>query len=109
MGIVSSFPAEWRMDVVVHRAGVDAKGNPLPSVDHTVAGCLVGWRSTADPVDRADLITDTAVLYADDSAADILAGDTLTIPAGPWPSGDFRVDGSPKPWPLGLEAPLRRN
>lgn len=107
--IVAGFPASWRTDVTVHRGGTDAKGNPLPTVDHSLTGCLIGWRSTSDPVDRADLTTDTAVLYADDPLADLLAGDTLTVPAGPWPHGEFRVDGTPKPWPLGLEAALRRN
>lgn len=106
--IVGSFPKTWLTAVTVLRSGLDAKGNPLPESSHAIGPCLVGWRSTQDPVDRSDLTTDTAVAYCDDPAADIVAGDRVTIPPGPWPYGEFWVDGSVKPWQMGLEIPLRR-
>lgn len=106
--IVSRFPADWKCTVLVHRSGRDAKGNPLPETTHEVTECLVGGRATTDPVDRADIPSDTVILYADDPAADIREGDLITVPAGPRPSGKFRVDGSPVPWPLGLEVQMKK-
>lgn len=69
---------------------------------------MVGWRSTDDPVDRTDLTENTAVLYHDDPSADIRDGDLIEVPVGAWPSGRFQIDGTVKPWPMGLEVPLRR-
>lgn len=107
--IVAKFPESWKTEVTVHRGGGhDRKGNPLPTTDHQVVECMIGWRSTDDPVDRSDLVTDKPVLYADDPMADFQTGDQVTIPVGPWPSGDFWLDGSPKRWPLGCEVPLAR-
>ena len=106
--IVSRFPTTWRTTVTVTRQGRDQKGNPLPPTSHTVADCMAGWRATTDPVDRADLTSDDAVLYVDDPLADIAEGDRISVPAGPWASGVWFVDGSPKRWPLGLEVPLRK-
>lgn len=106
--IVSLFPADWLCTVTVRRSGRDAKGNPLPETTHEVPDCLVGGRATTDPLDRADIPSDTVMLYVDDSAADIAAGDLITVPPGPRPSGKFRVDGSPVPWPLGLEVQLKK-
>ena len=108
MTLVSSFPPEWLTSITVHRGGYDAKGNPLPTTSHTIEECLVGWRGTADPVDRSELTTDTAVAYVDDPATDIKAGDQVTVPACRWPYGDFQVDGQVKPRQMGLEIPLRR-
>lgn len=106
--LVASFSTEWLTEMTVLRGGFDAKGNPLPQSSHTIGPCLVGWRGTEDPVDRSDLTSDTAVAYCDDPVADIVAGDRVTIPGGAWPSGEFWVDGSAKPWQMGLEIPLRR-
>lgn len=105
--IVSRFPEEWRCTVAVSRGGRDAKGNPLPAEPHDVEDCLVGWRSTEDPVDRSDLTDDTAVLYHD-GPVDIRDGDLFDVPDGPWPSGKFQTDGTVKRWPMGVEVPLRR-
>lgn len=106
--IVDRFPDAWKTAVTVTRGGRDAKGNPVPGEDHVVRGCLIGWRSTDDPVDRSDLTEDRAVLYADDPLADIQDDDLFDVPVGPWPSGKFQTDGTIKPWPMGLEVPLRR-
>lgn len=109
MGIVKQFPRAWRCEVAVSRVPRDRKGNPLPEQSHTVSECLVGGRDTTDPVDRSNIPQDTIVMYADDPFADIQEGDRVEVPAGPRPSGRYRVHGSPVPWPLGLEVQLRRD
>lgn len=105
--ILERFPAAWKTDITVTRGGRDPKGNPLPDVTHVVNGCMVGWRATTDPVDRSDLTADDAIIYAP-VGADFRSGDRLSIPAGPWPSGQWRVAGSAKPWVLGTEVPINR-
>lgn len=107
MNPLTHFPPDWKTDVEVSRAGRDRKGNPLPPTTHIVADCLVGWRSTVDPVDRADLSSDNAVIAAQ-VGSDFRNGDHVTIPDGPWPSGEWIVDGSPRPTPLGMEIQIRR-
>lgn len=109
MSIVAAFPAEWRCDVTVHRSGGrNADGDPVPATDHPVVDCLVGPRSTNEPVDRTELTDTTAVLYHDDPAVDITGTDTLTVPAGHFMAGTYAVEGDPSRWPLGTEVPLRR-
>lgn len=107
--IVNAFPASWRTDVTIHRGGLDAKGNPLPVSDITIAGCLVGMRSTSDPVDRSDAKISTVSIYVDDPLTGIEDDDTFTVPPGPWPAGLFHLDGDPRPCPLGLEIPVRKD
>lgn len=104
--IVSRFPAFWRVDVTVIRGGGrDDRGDPLPVVELPVAGCLVGPRSTSEPVDRADLVDASAVLYRDPQPSFVfLSTDRVRTPDGV----EWMVDGDPKVWPMGVEVPLRR-
>ena len=106
MGIVSQFPAFWRVDVVVVRGGGrDDRGDPLPVTELPVAGCLVGPRATSEPVDRADLVDAGAVLYRDPQPSfTFLSTDRIRTPDGV----EWQVDGDPKVWPKGVEVPLRR-
>ena len=104
---VATFPESWKTTVTVRRGGTDRWGDPLPGQEHSEPGCLVGWRSTADPVDRSELTSDDAVIYAE-PGCDFRSGDRIIIPDGPWPAGEFWVDGSPKRWPMGVEIPIRR-
>lgn len=106
MGIVSQFPAFWRVDVVVVRGGGrDDRGDPLPVTELPVAGCLVGPRATSEPIDRADLVDAGAVLYRDPQPSFVfLSTDRVRTPDGV----EWQVDGDPKVWPMGVEVPLRR-
>lgn len=114
--LLAEFPQEWRVGVTVARPpDRDRHGDPVPGTGstHTVADadgapiCLLAPRSTTDPVDRSDLITTNAVLYAP-VIADIRRGDELTITGHPLHAGRWRVDGAPQPWPLGLEIAVIR-
>lgn len=105
-------PDDWRTSITVHRGGGrDPKGNPQPTEDHEVSHCLIGPRSTSEPVDRSELVDSTAVLYREATAAPafvFLATDQLTIPEGHRMAGRWAVDGRPGEWPLGTELALRR-
>lgn len=104
------FPADWTTTVTVKRGGgKDRKGNPQPETELKAGPVLVGWRATADPVDRADLTTDLAVLYDETGTTVYERSDRVVIPdthAGP--TGTWQVDGTPKNWPMGWEVPLRK-
>lgn len=106
MNIVSRFPAFWRTSVTVIRGGGrDDRGDPLPVTEIPVAGCLIGPRATSEPVDRADLVSDTAMLYRDpEPSFSFLSTDRIRTPDG----GVWSVDGEPKIWPLGVEVPLKK-
>lgn len=107
MNILGRFPKSWKTDVVVVRSGGrDAKGNPLPTQEIPVAGCLIGLRSTADPVDRSDLVTSTAVLYHEGFV--FLSTDRIRVPVGARMAGEWSVDGRPGEWPHGVEVGLVR-
>ena len=107
---MSVLPAEWLVDVVVLRGGGrDPRGNPRPEQRIELAGVAVGWRSTADPVDRDDVTSDFAVLYDETGELDWLESDRVELPAdNRGPRGVWQVDGRPKAWPVGWEVPLRR-
>jgi hypothetical protein len=109
MGIVSQFPKSWRTDVVVLRGGGrDPKGNPLPAQEIPVTDCIVGPRATADPLDRSDVVSSTAVLYRDhhDDGFGFLPSDRIRVPAGKRMAGTWSIDGRPGEWPLGWEVAL---
>lgn len=108
MGIVSSFPREWLVDVVVLRSeGKDAKGNPLPVLEVQVTDCAIGPRATSDPVDRSEVVDSTAMLYRDlDPGFRFLPKDRIRVPAGARMAGDWMVDGRPGEWPQGWEVGL---
>jgi len=106
LSLVKRFPKSWRTDVVVLRGGGrDAKGNPLPSQEIPVTDCLIGPRATADPVDRADVVSSTAVLYRDPGFT-FLPADRVIVPAGARMAGTWSVDGRPGEWPYGSEVGL---
>lgn len=108
MNVTAMFPASWRCDVIVHRTGGrNSDGDPVPSSDHIIGDCLVGRRSTSDPIDRSELTDTSAVMYAP-AAADIKSTDTITVPASHWMAGEYAVDGDPGFWPLGTEVPLKK-
>ena len=104
--LVKRFPRSWRVDVVVIRGGGrDAKGNPLPAIEIAVNDCLIGARATADPLDRADISSSTAVLYRDPGFT-FLPSDRIRVPEGARMAGLWAVDGRPGEWPDGWEIGL---
>lgn len=106
MSIVSMFPREWLVDVVVLRtAGKDPKGNPLPVTEIPVTDCIIGPRATSDPVDRSEVVSSTAMLYRDPGFV-FLPADRIRVPTGARMAGDWMVDGRPGEWPHGSEVGL---
>lgn len=104
--LVKRFPKSWRVDVTVLRGGGrDAKGNPLPVMEIPVKDCLIGARATADPLDRADVSSSTAVLYRDPGFT-FLPSDRIRVPEGARMAGTWSVDGRPGEWPGGWEIAL---
>lgn len=100
------FPKSWLTSVTVLRGGgKDAKGNPISPLEITVTGCLIGPRATADPVDRADVVSSTAVLYRDPGFT-FLPTDRIRVPLGARMAGTWSVDGRPGEWPYGSEVGL---
>jgi hypothetical protein len=107
---VSRFPAEWRTDVTVIRGGGrDAKGNPLPTTEIPVTGCLLAPRSTAEPLDRTNGFDSSAALYHDlEPGLVFLASDRIRVPEGSRLAGEWSVQGRPGEWPNGWEVGLER-
>lgn len=104
------YPPEWQTMVTVKRGGArDRKGVAQPETSIAAGPVLVGWRATDDPVDRADLTADTAVLYDRTGTTAYQPSDRIVIPDDfPGPTGTWQVDGTPKRWPSGYEVPLRK-
>lgn len=107
--VTSRFPGHWRVTVTVRRSRRDAKGNLLPSAEHTVADCLVTTQaSVEEPQSRSESPDTSAYLYAP-AGSDFLSIDQVDVPDSPlWPSGLFQVSGEPDKGPLGVRVPLRR-
>lgn len=106
MGIVSMFPSDWLVDVIVLRGGgKDAKGNPLPTTEIPVTECILGPRATNDPVDRSEVVSATAMLYRDPGFS-FLPADRIRVPVGARMAGEWLVDGRPGEWPHGSEVGL---
>lgn len=107
--IVDRFPAEWLATVTLIRGGGrDARGNPLPSTELELEGCLLAARSTSEPVDRSDLTEAKGVLYRRRTFT-FLSTDRVRVPQGSLLSaGVWAVDGEPSTWPAGVEVPLRK-
>ena len=109
MNVVRRFPRSWLTSVTVIRGGGrDAKGNPLPTTEITRTGVVIAPRATADPVDRSDVTSSTAVLYDGDGSFIYQSTDRIRVPAGARMAGDWSVDGRPSEWPLGTEIGLVR-
>lgn len=108
-GIVSRFPAHWRTSVTVLRAGGrDPKGNPLPAVEIPLADCLIGPRSTGEPVPGSSLTASDMSLYRDpDPAFTFQPADRIIVPEGALNAGEWSVDGRSKEFPLGVETPVK--
>lgn len=104
--VVKRFLKSWRVDVTVIRGGGrDAKGNPLPSQEIPLHNCIIAPRATADPVDRSDVTSSTAVLYRDPGFT-FLPSDRIRVPDGARMAGLWAVDGRPGEWPDGWEVGL---
>jgi hypothetical protein len=104
--LVKRFPKSWLTTVTVLRGGgKDAKGNPLPTQEIVVSGCLLAPRATADPLDRSDVVSSTAVLYRDPGFT-FLPKDQIRVPQGSRMAGLWSVDGRPGEWPHGSEVGL---
>jgi hypothetical protein len=104
----NGLPKSWLTDVTVLRGGGrDAKGNPLPTVELTVTGCVIAPRATADPVDRADIVDSKAVLYRGPGFT-FYSTDRIRIATGKRMAGEWSVDGRPSEWPFGSEVGLVR-
>jgi len=101
-------PKSWLTDVTVLRGGGrDAKGNPLPVVEIAVTGCAIAPRATADPVDRADIVDSSAVLYRGPGFT-FMPSDRIRSATGKRMAGEWSVDGRPSEWPFGSEVGLVR-
>jgi hypothetical protein len=104
--LVKRFPKSWLTDVTVLRGGgKDAKGNPIAPLEIPVTGCLIAPRATADPIDRSDVVSSTAVLYRDPGFI-FLPTDRIRVPVGSRMGGLWAVDGRPGEWPHGSEVGL---
>lgn len=102
------FPKSWLTSVTVLRGGGrDAKGNPLPTQEITVTRCLIAPRSTADPVDRSDVVDGKAVLYRGPGFT-FMSTDRIRVADGLRMAGVWSVDGRPSEWPYGSEVGLVR-
>lgn len=108
-GIVASFPKSWRTDVTVLRSGGrDPKGNPLPAVEIAVKDCLIGPRSTGEPVPGSNLSSSDMSIYRDpDPLFKFLPADRIRVPEGALNSGEWSIDGRSKEFPLGTETPVK--
>lgn len=105
---IRRLPKSWLVAVTVLRGGGrDAKGNPLPTTEIAVTGCLIGPRSTADPIDRSDVVDGKAVLYRGPGFR-FLSTDRIRVPDGALMAGEWSVDGRPGEWPFGSEVGLVR-
>lgn len=107
-----SIPDEWKVDVVRLRGGGrDNDGIPQPETETVLVGCLVGWRQSLAPVENADVTRDFITLFMPfQDVDDWQDNDRVRIPAGPWPSGSYALDGYPKAWPAaGWEIQLRKD
>jgi len=109
MGIVARFPKSWRTDVTVLRvAGRDPKGNPLPASEIQVPDCLIGPRSTNEPVTGVSLSSSDMSIYRDpDPTFQFQAADRIVVPTGALNAGVWSVDGRPMEFPLGTETPVK--
>ena len=106
VSLVKRFPRSWLTSVTVLRGGgKDAKGNPIAPMEILVTGCLIAPRATADPVDRADVVSSTAVLYRDPGFT-FLPTDRIRVPVDARMAGTWSVDGRPGEWPYGSEVGL---
>ena len=105
---LKGIPKSWLVEVDVLRGGGrDAKGNPLPTVEINVTGCLIGPRATSDPVDRSDLVDSKAVMYRGPGFT-FLSTDRIRVPHGARMAGMWAVEGRPGEWPFGSEVGLVR-
>lgn len=100
------YPVDWMTTVLIRRGGRDEDGNPLPTTDHPVPGCMVGPRATRDPVDRSD-VTETFVTLYGPPRMDVRSTDVLVVPDDHPMRGKYQVNGDPGYWPSGTEVPLR--
>lgn len=108
-GIVASFPKSWRTSVTVLRAGGrDPKGNPLPAVEIPLADCLIGPRTTTEPVTGTSLTSSDMSIYRDpDPNFKFQTADRIIVPVGALNAGEWSVDGRSKEFPLGVETPVK--
>ena len=107
-GFLRRFPKSWLTSVTVLRGGGrDAKGNPLPTQEIEVTGCLLAPRATADPVDRSDVVSGQAVLYRGPGFT-FMSTDRVRVPHGVRMAGEWSVEGRPAEWPYGSEVGLVR-
>lgn len=108
MSVLARFPSSWKTDVTVLRGGGrDPFGNPLPTEEIPVTGCLAAARSTAEPLDRTDLTEARGVLYHDDF--EFQPTDRIRFPETATLRGTWAVAGEPSRWPMGIEVPLRKD
>lgn len=108
-GIVSRFPKHWRTDVVVRRSGgTDPKGYPLPAVEIEVKDCLIGTRSTSEPVPGSSLTSSDLSIFRDpDPSFQFQPSDQVIVPDGAMNAGVWSVDGRQLDTPLGSETPVK--
>lgn len=108
MRVRTPFLKSLNVTVTVIRGGDwDYRGQEIPEERIEVDQCRVGWRSTADPVDRSDLTRSTGVLYRR-PPFEFHSSDHIEIPAGHPLAGVWAVDGRPQVWHSGVEVPLRQ-
>lgn len=107
--LVDELPSEWKCDVQVSQIGKDPKGNVVTTPVTVLEGVAPAWQSSSDPTDFATRDASKAAIYAGQIDTNLVRnGYVVDIPDGPWPSGRWRVDGTPNRWPLGTEILLAR-
>lgn len=108
MGIVTLFPASWRITVAVERGGggLDRWGNPLPSEQFEVSDCLLAPSVPNDP-ERLGSWTDTEGRIYHDSFV-FQQNDIVTVPDGLMNAGRWEVISPSAEWPHGTDTRVRR-
>ncbi|RRJ85904.1 hypothetical protein EG850_10975 [Gulosibacter macacae] len=98
---------DWKVTVVRIRAGdggIDQYDEPVPGEDERVAlpDALFAPTPTDLPIEAGtDATVTSPTLYWPDQWPDIKSGDRLEVDGAEW-----RVDGRPARWPLGLSVSL---
>lgn len=101
---------KYRITVTVLRGGGrDDRGNPLPTTEIPVDGCLWAPRGTSEPNDFSDIPASRSVLYRSiHDGFRFHSTDQVVIPEDERGAGRWSVAGQPSEWPSGVEVPLER-
>lgn len=109
MGIVDSFPADCRVEVIViRRGGRNSQGDLKPETRIPVPDCIIAPRSSEQSGKASDATTSEMYLYRDpDPGFAFASTDQILVPQGSLMDGLWDVGGRPMQTPLGVEVRLK--